>query len=120
MKPLRQRPQFGVRLNLRELVDDGLDCLAMMPSDVQQLLWVIHVRRTDGHLLLLQSSSASRMTAGATTRPVIREKSQFCAQDDSLSLSHLQLARRFGAGVRDHAGQRGAYLRGQVRDAVAV
>jgi len=31
---LREQPQFGVRLNLGELVDDGLDCLAMVPSDV--------------------------------------------------------------------------------------
>jgi hypothetical protein len=33
-----------------------------------------------------QSSSASRFTAGAAT-PGVQEKSQFCAQDDSLSLS---------------------------------
>jgi hypothetical protein len=48
---------------------------------------IIHVRRTDDHLLLLQSSSASRMTAGAATRPVIREKSHLRAQHDSPSLS---------------------------------
>jgi hypothetical protein len=35
----------------------------------------------------VQSSPASRFTAGAATPPVIREKSQFCAQDESLSLS---------------------------------
>ena len=31
---------------------------------------------------------------------------------------HLKVARRVGASVRDHAGQRGAYLRGEVRLAV--
>jgi hypothetical protein len=41
------------------------------------------------HFSLLQSSSASRFTAWRCRppAPVIREKSQFCAQDDSLSLS---------------------------------
>ena len=32
---------------------------------------------------------------------------------------HLQLARRAGAGVRDHAGERGAHLRGHVRKHVS-
>ena len=50
----------------------------------------------------------------ARTRELTEALEQQTATSEVLQRHH-QFARRAGAGVRDHAGERGAHLRGQVR-----
>ena len=55
----------------------------------------------------------------ARTRELTEALEQQTATSEVLR-GHLQLARRTGAGIRGHAGECDAHLRGQVRHPVAV